>query len=65
MSAWRYRQCPRCGNTFPGGKLKPIRLGPGHWRGKGWGWRRCPDCGHKGQTKDFRVVQDLRRRVRA
>ena len=62
MRTWRYRRCPHYGNTFPGGRLKVIRRGYGHWRSYGgWGWRRCPACGRKGQTRDFPVVSDLRR----
>ena len=46
MTAWRYRRCPSCGTVVPGGELRPVRYGAGHWRRRGYGVRRCPSCGH-------------------
>jgi hypothetical protein len=57
VSAWRYRRCPECRATFPGGQLKPLRYGVA-WRKKGGGLRRCPECGHTGFTQDFKVVRE-------
>jgi uncharacterized C2H2 Zn-finger protein len=55
MSTWRYRRCPSCGASFPGGQLRLLRYGS-HWRQRGYSLRRCPRCGHVGQTRDFGIV---------
>ncbi len=60
MTPYRYRKCPSCGATFPGGELKPVRFGAGHWHEKGGSLRRCPRCGHKGFTQDFKIVKAVR-----
>jgi hypothetical protein len=36
MTAWRYRRCPSCEAVFPGGQLRPLRYGEGHWRQRGY-----------------------------
>ncbi len=43
---YRYRRCRHCGATFPGGQLKPLRYGEGHYHKRGGSLRRCPNCGH-------------------
>lgn len=56
MTTWRWRTCPSCYVVFPGGQLRPLRYGEGHWRRHGYSLRRCPRCGHVGETRDFRIV---------
>lgn len=58
--AWRYRRCPSCGGVFPGGDLRPLRLGEGHWHRRGGSLRRCPQCGHVDFTQGFAVVRERR-----
>ena len=56
MTAYRYRKCPNCHSVFPGGQLKPLRYGEGHYHKKGGSLRRCPNCGRTGFTQQFVVV---------
>lgn len=58
MPIRRFRRCPLCHSVFPGGELKPLRYGEGHWHERGGSLRRCPKCGHKGFTQDFKVVKE-------
>lgn len=60
MTAYRFRRCPSCRAVFPGGELKPLRFGPGHWHERGGSLRRCPKCGHVGFTQQFREVSRAR-----
>ncbi len=57
MPAYRYRRCPRCLSVFPGGQLRVLRYGEGHYHKRGGSLRRCPNCGHKGFTQDFKLVR--------
>lgn len=57
MTAYRYRRCPHCHSVFPGGDLKPLRYGRGHYHQKGGSLRRCPKCGYKGFTQGFAIVR--------
>lgn len=57
MTAWRFRRCPSCGATFPGGQLRPLRYGENHWRQHGYSLRRCPRCGHVAQTREFCIMR--------
>lgn len=59
MGAYRYRVCPRCHEVFPGGKLKVVRYGSGHWHQQGGSLRQCPYCGLKGFTQDFPLVKKV------
>lgn len=58
MTAYRFRRCPQCRAVFPGGELKPLRFGGGHYHKRGGSLRRCPRCGHVAFTQSFPVVQD-------
>ncbi|MBI4332368.1 MAG: hypothetical protein HY673_13930 [Chloroflexi bacterium] len=58
MPVRRYRSCPKCHAVFPGGQLKPLRYGPGHYHKRGGSLRRCPKCGKTGFTQDFPIVKD-------
>lgn len=62
MTAYRYRHCPHCGSVFPGGQLRPLRFGEGHWHKRGGSRRRCPNCGAVGFTQDFPIVNQNNKR---
>ena len=53
---WCFRQYPSCHTTFPGGQLRPVRFGGGHWHQEGVSLRECPNYGHQGVTQYFPVV---------
>jgi ribosomal protein L34E len=59
MPAYRYRRCKHCHATFPGGQLKPLRYGEGHYHKRGGSLRKCPNCGKVGVTQDFPVVKGV------
>jgi len=63
MAPWRFRRCPHCLATFPGGQLRPLRYGAGGWRKKGGGLRCCPNCGHTAFTQEFPIAVDKRQRI--
>ena len=53
---YRYRRCPECRATFPGGQLRPLRYGEGHWHSKGGSLRKCPNCSFVSFTQRFSLV---------
>lgn len=55
-TAWRWRRCPRCGFTGPGGAYKPADLFRPGWKQRGTMRRRCPNCRHVAQTQEFPVI---------
>ena len=61
MPVYRFRRCQGCKSVFPGGQLRPLRYGEGHWHKSGGSLRRCPRCGRTGFTQDFPVVHDVNR----
>jgi len=58
MPIRRWRTCPRCGQTMPGGRLLPVRFGP-HWHPYGGTLRRCPVCSYEGYTREFAIQKEV------
>jgi len=62
MSAWRFRRCPSCRQTFAAGELRAVGRFRGGWR-SGSMLRACPACGHRARTREFLVVREARVRA--
>lgn len=58
MVAWRWRRCPNCQQVERASDFQPIREQVG-W-GPGRFLRECPHCAWVGETREFRVVRELR-----
>jgi hypothetical protein len=61
MTAWRWRQCPRCGIVGASSAYAVVGGYQRGWTEDGSVRRRCPVCSFEGPTGAFQVVREARK----